>query len=112
MVTRLIILCHSPLSSAPDAEDMKEAVTVGYVLLGATPICIFALSDTCRTGAKDGIKELKSLGIKTAMLTGDSTTAAMHAQKQVFKALRKHMILVIIIMPSLVSNYTKQGKPR
>ncbi|PKU63920.1 Cadmium/zinc-transporting ATPase HMA2 [Dendrobium catenatum] len=78
-------------TQAPDVEDMKEAVTLGYVLLDAMPIGIFALSDTCRTGAKEGIKELKSLGIKTAMLTGDSTTAAMQAQKQVFKALRKHV---------------------
>lgn len=29
------------------------------------------------------MKELKALGIKTAMLTGDNQAAAMHAQEQV-----------------------------
>ncbi|KAL0922172.1 hypothetical protein M5K25_006139 [Dendrobium thyrsiflorum] len=76
------IAMRAGCTRVPDVEDMKEAVTLGYVLLDAMPIGIFALSDTCRTGAKEGIKELKSLGIKTAMLTGDSTTAAMQAQKQ------------------------------
>ncbi|KAK8968654.1 Cadmium/zinc-transporting ATPase HMA2 [Platanthera guangdongensis] len=65
-----------------EPDEVKEAVTLGYVFLGSTPIGIFALSDTCRAGAKEGIEELKSLGIKTAMLTGDSTAAALHAQKQ------------------------------
>jgi len=30
---------------------------------------IFSLSDSCMTGVADAIKELKSLGIRTAMLT-------------------------------------------
>lgn len=67
---------------APDNGNMKEAVTLGYVFLGTVPVGIFALSDTCRSGAKEGIEELKSLGIRTAMLTGDSTAAALHVQKQ------------------------------
>ncbi|XP_020580568.1 cadmium/zinc-transporting ATPase HMA3-like [Phalaenopsis equestris] len=76
------IAMRAGCARAPDAEDMKEAVTVGYVFLGAMPIGIFSLSDTCRTGAKEAIEELKSLGIKTAMLTGDSTAAARQSQKQ------------------------------
>lgn len=68
--------------TVPNADDMKDAVTRGYVFLGAIPIGIFTLSDTCRTGSAEVIRELKSLGIKTAMLTGDSTAAAMQAQKQ------------------------------
>lgn len=84
------IVIRAGCTWAPDAHKMKEeAVTQGYVLLGAMPIGIFALSDTCRTGAKDGIKELQSLGIKTAMLTGDSTVAALHAQKQLGHAIEE-----------------------
>ncbi|KAJ6857695.1 hypothetical protein NC651_039191 [Populus alba x Populus x berolinensis] len=41
------------------------------------------LSDSCRTEVAEAIKELKSLGIRTAMLTGDSEAAAMYAQEQV-----------------------------
>lgn len=66
-------------------ERMKEGVTSGYVFLDTVPIGIYALSDMCRVGAAEAIKELKTLGIKTAMLTGDSTEAAMHAQNQVLQ---------------------------
>ncbi|KAJ6857654.1 hypothetical protein NC651_039167 [Populus alba x Populus x berolinensis] len=44
---------------------------------------LYCLSDSCRTGVAEAIKELKSLGIRTAMLTGDSEAAAMYAQEQV-----------------------------
>ncbi|KAG0470412.1 hypothetical protein HPP92_017112 [Vanilla planifolia] len=67
---------------ALNLDDINDGVTIVYVFLGAEPIGAFALSDTCRTGAREGIKELKSLGIKTVILTGDNTAAAMHAQKQ------------------------------
>ena len=52
--------------------DKKTGKTVGYVYYGATLAWIFSLSDSCRTGVAEAIKELKSLGIRTAMLTGDS----------------------------------------
>jgi cation transport ATPase len=63
--------------------DRKTGKTVGYVYYGATLAGIFSLSDSCRTGVAEAIKELKSLGIRTAMLTGDSEAAAMYAQEQV-----------------------------
>lgn len=44
---------------------------------------MFCLSDACRTGAKEAIQQLKSLGIKTVMLTGDCHGAAKRAQEQV-----------------------------
>ncbi|XP_011094082.1 putative inactive cadmium/zinc-transporting ATPase HMA3 [Sesamum indicum] len=64
-----------------------EGKSVGYVFLGPSPAGIFCLSDACRTGAKEALKELKSIGIKTVMLTGDSCTAAKHAQAQLGGAL-------------------------
>ena len=63
--------------------DKKTGNTVCYVYYGATLAGIFSLSDSCRTGVAEAIKELKTLGIRTAMLTGDSEAAAMYAQEQV-----------------------------
>ncbi|KAF8772169.1 hypothetical protein HU200_006053 [Digitaria exilis] len=40
------------------------------------------LSDSCRTGSAEAIKELRSMGIKSVMLTGDSAAAAAYAQGQ------------------------------
>lgn len=57
--------------------------TVGYIYSGPTPVGIFSLSDTCRSGVQEAIRKLKLLGIKTAMLTGDCQSAAMQAQEQV-----------------------------
>ncbi|XP_024039145.1 putative inactive cadmium/zinc-transporting ATPase HMA3 [Citrus clementina] len=56
--------------------------TRGYVYLGATPVGTFSLSDSCRSGALEAIKDLKSLGIKSFILTGDSHAAALYAQDQ------------------------------
>ena len=69
---------------APGIEiDTKTGKTVGYVYCGDALAGMFSLSDACRTGVADAVTELKSLGVKTAMLTGDSQSAAMHAQEQV-----------------------------
>ncbi|KAH6755808.1 heavy metal atpase 2 [Perilla frutescens var. hirtella] len=59
-----------------------QGKSVGYVLMGSCVAAIFTLSDVCRTGAKEAIEELKSLGIKTLMLTGDGHGAAKRAQEQ------------------------------
>ncbi|KAJ0965577.1 hypothetical protein J5N97_026715 [Dioscorea zingiberensis] len=67
--------------------DVNKGITVGYIFSNASLVGRFTLSDTCRTGATEAIKELKSLGVKTAMLTGDSKAAAMHAQIQLGNAI-------------------------
>ncbi|XP_074575443.1 putative inactive cadmium/zinc-transporting ATPase HMA3 isoform X2 [Curcuma longa] len=69
-------------SETVSSSERHEGVTFGYVFLDMVQIGRYALSDTCRAGAAEAIKELKSLGIKTVMLTGDSKEAAMHAQIQ------------------------------
>lgn len=76
---------RDPKFSVPSLEGKKEGVTAGYIFSGATPIGIFSLSDTCRTGVPEAINELKELGLKTAMLTGDNRGAAMHIQDQVIQ---------------------------
>jgi Zn2+/Cd2+-exporting ATPase len=60
-------------------------VTVGYLVYGQDLVAVFTLSDSCRTGSNEAICRLKSLGIKSVMLTGDSTMAANFAQNQVWK---------------------------
>ncbi|XWS70970.1 hypothetical protein CRYUN_Cryun03dG0096700 [Craigia yunnanensis] len=62
--------------------NMLEGKTVGYVFSGETPAGIFSLSDVCRTGVAEAINELKSMGIKAALLTGDNQAAAIHVQEQ------------------------------
>lgn len=69
---------------------MIEGKTIGYVFSGATPAGIFRLSDACRTGAAEAVNELKSMGIKAAMLTGDNQAAAIHVQEQVHFQSRNH----------------------
>ncbi|WOG98143.1 hypothetical protein DCAR_0417484 [Daucus carota subsp. sativus] len=68
-------------------DDEMEGKSIGYIFSGSFPAGIFSLSDVCRTGVKEAIQELKSMGIKTAMLTGDHQAAAKHAQDQIDGAL-------------------------
>ncbi|KAF7838009.1 putative inactive cadmium/zinc-transporting ATPase HMA3 [Senna tora] len=74
--------------TVPTLEDGSQGgKTTGYIYSGATPIGFFSLTDACRTGAQEAIDQLKLLGIKTAMLTGDSQAAAVQAQEQLGHAL-------------------------
>ncbi|WOK93526.1 inactive cadmium/zinc-transporting ATPase HMA3 isoform X1 [Canna indica] len=68
--------------TVPNMEELRRGVTYAYVFLDMAPIGTFALSDTCRTGVAEAIKELKYLGIKTTMLIGDTSEAVGHAQTQ------------------------------
>ncbi|CDY30170.1 BnaA03g50000D [Brassica napus] len=82
------IASRAGCSSVPDTGvDTKGGKTVGYVYVGETLAGSFNLSDACRSGVAQAMKELKSLGIKTAMLTGDNQAAAMHAQEQLGNAI-------------------------
>ncbi|KAI7745648.1 hypothetical protein M8C21_023180 [Ambrosia artemisiifolia] len=75
-------------SQVPTNEsENNEGNSVGYIFLGSTPAGIFSLSDSCRIGVEEALEELKSMGIKTAMLTGDCQAAADHAQNQLRGAL-------------------------
>ncbi|KAF3338669.1 putative inactive cadmium/zinc-transporting ATPase HMA3 [Carex littledalei] len=77
------------LSQEVPSMERMEGVTAGYVVFGRELVGAFTLSDSCRTGSQEAISELKSLGIKSAMLTGDSTTAANFAQNQLNGALEE-----------------------
>lgn len=72
------------LHIVPDIEaNMKRGKTIGYIYIGAELTGSFNLLDGCRYGVAQALKELKSLGMKTAMLTGDNRDAAMSTQEQV-----------------------------
>jgi Zn2+/Cd2+-exporting ATPase len=62
--------------------DDHKGVSIGHVICDGDLVGLFSLSDDCRTGAAKAIKELRSMGIKSVMLTGDSAAAAKHAQEQ------------------------------
>ncbi|XP_009102202.2 cadmium/zinc-transporting ATPase HMA3 [Brassica rapa] len=82
------IASRAKCSTVPEIEvDTKGGKTVGYIYVGERLAGVFNLSDACRSGVIQAMKELKDLGIKTAMLTGDNQDAAMHAQEQLGNAL-------------------------
>ncbi|PIN10351.1 Cation transport ATPase [Handroanthus impetiginosus] len=93
-----------------DGYDI-EGKSVGYVFLGSSLAGIFCLSDVCRTGAKEAIEELKSIGIKTVMLTGDCRGAARRAQEQLGGALEViHAELLPEDKVTVIKQLQKEGR--
>ncbi|XP_019058760.1 PREDICTED: cadmium/zinc-transporting ATPase HMA3 isoform X1 [Tarenaya hassleriana] len=90
--------------------DNKGGKTVGYIYVGERLAGVFNLSDSCRTGAVQAMKELKSLGVKTAMLTGDNQDAAMHAQEQLGNALEVvHSELLPQDKARIIEEFKREG---
>jgi Cu+-exporting ATPase len=54
----------------------KEGKTVSFVAYDKRYIGLFALADTIKEDAKDAIRELQEMHIKTVMITGDNTITA------------------------------------
>ncbi|TVU02037.1 hypothetical protein EJB05_52501, partial [Eragrostis curvula] len=75
------IMARSSNHSVPGMDDQSGA-SVGYVICDGDLVATFSLSDECRTGAAEAIRELRSMGIKSVMLTGDSRASATRAQEQ------------------------------
>lgn len=88
-------------------DETKQEQTLGYVFCGGTLIGSFGLSDSCRSGVKEAIQEIKSFGIKTAMLTGDCSAAAMHAQEQLGNAFD---VIHSQLLPKEKANIIKEFK--
>ncbi|KAF1875622.1 hypothetical protein Lal_00006252 [Lupinus albus] len=90
--------------------EIHRGKTTGYIYSDGTPIGIFSLSDACRLGVEEAIGQLKSLGIKTSMLTGDSEAAAMQAHEQLGKALELvHAELLPEDKVKIISEFKKEG---
>ncbi|KNA09246.1 hypothetical protein SOVF_155350 [Spinacia oleracea] len=98
-------------STVVDSDDhIKEARTCGYVYSRGSLIGTFSLSDDCRSGAAEAIRELKSMGIRTALLTGDSRSTAMRAQEQLGKTLDAvHAELLPEDKARIIKDYKKDG---
>ena len=65
------------------ADELSfQGKTVVYVADKSKVLGIIALSDVVRDGAKKAINELKEIGIKTAMLTGDNKKVAEYISKE------------------------------
>ncbi|GKD62932.1 putative inactive cadmium/zinc-transporting ATPase HMA3, partial [Tanacetum coccineum] len=67
-------------SCSPSCENI-EGKSTGYIFLESSLDGVIYLSDSCRPGAKEVLKELKTMFIKTAMLTEDCQAAANQAKR-------------------------------
>ena len=65
----------SPLEEAV-ASFSKDAKTVDYFARGGKLLGALAFSDIVRPTSKEAIRELKALGMKTVMITGDAKATA------------------------------------
>ncbi|KAL2960834.1 hypothetical protein AAZX31_17G058500 [Glycine max] len=90
--------------------EVERGKTTGYIYLGAIPIGFFSLSDACRLRVQEAIGQLKSLGIKTAMLTGDNQSAAMQVQDELGHSLELvHAELLPEDKVKIISEFKKEG---
>lgn len=64
------------------AEEVCEAGTVVYVSIDGVYAGYIVISDKVKDDSKFAIESLKKLGIKTVMLTGDSSTAAEQVKSE------------------------------
>ncbi|HVW43411.1 MAG TPA: heavy metal translocating P-type ATPase [Amycolatopsis sp.] len=58
------------------AEWEAQGRTTVAVAVGREVVGVLALADTVRAGARDAVAELRSLGLRTVMLTGDNRPTA------------------------------------
>ncbi|MBH2023694.1 MAG: heavy metal translocating P-type ATPase [Flavobacteriales bacterium] len=60
----------------------QDAETVNFILIDDEPVGIVSLADTIRDGAKEAIDQLRSMNIKSFLLTGDNEKVAAAVSKQ------------------------------
>lgn len=63
-------------------EINQDAETVNFILIDDVPVGIVSLADTIREGAKEAIDQLRSMNIKSFLLTGDNEKIASAVSKQ------------------------------
>ncbi|XP_019177840.1 PREDICTED: putative inactive cadmium/zinc-transporting ATPase HMA3 [Ipomoea nil] len=105
------ISSRAQCTTVPELDgDGYEGKSISYIFLGSSPAGIFSLADVCRTGAKEALGELKLMGIKTVMLTGDCYAAAVHVQDQLGGALESfHAELLPEDKAKLIKEFKKEG---
>ena len=60
----------------------QDAETVNFILIDDEPVGIVSLADTIRDGAKEAIDQLRSMDIKSFLLTGDNEKIAAAVAQQ------------------------------
>lgn len=60
----------------------QEGKTVVFVLVDSSVIGALALQDLVREESKEAVKELKEMGVRVAMITGDSEAVAKEVSKE------------------------------
>jgi Cu2+-exporting ATPase len=63
-------------------EINQDAETVNFILIDDEPVGIVSLADTIREGAKEAIDQLRSMNIKSFLLTGDNEKVAAAVAQQ------------------------------
>ncbi|KAK2395318.1 putative inactive cadmium/zinc-transporting ATPase HMA3 [Trifolium repens] len=77
---------------------------------GETLVGVFSLVDGCRSGALEAMEELKLLGVRSVMLTGDSSQVAMYVQSQLNNAIDiVHAELLPHEKAQIIENFKKEG---
>ncbi|ERN14514.1 hypothetical protein AMTR_s00038p00036580 [Amborella trichopoda] len=72
-------------NSVPNINEQEQGATLAYVFLGRKVVGMFSLYDEVRHSALGVIRELKKLGIKIVLLTGDGHAAATRVNDQLEK---------------------------
>lgn len=78
---KIILVGNATLVNENNSNEDNN--TKVYVMLDGTLIGIIYLADTIKDGVKDTIRQLKSLGIKTNMFTGDNKNIAEEIGKEI-----------------------------
>lgn len=78
---KTVLIGNSQLVDCKENEEKDE--TIIYVKIGEDIIGAILLGDTIKEGTKEAIKELKKLGIKTSMFTGDNKNIAEKIGKEI-----------------------------
>ncbi|XP_027338725.1 putative inactive cadmium/zinc-transporting ATPase HMA3 [Abrus precatorius] len=93
-----------------DMQFQSHEISTPKQCCGPTLVGVFNLSDTCRSGVLEAIEELKLLGVRSVMLTGDSTQAAKHVESQLNHALDiVHAELLPAEKAMIIDNFKKDG---
>ena len=64
-------------------QTQRNAQTAVLATVDAVPVAVFALADSIRAAAPDAVAQLKTMGIQTHLLTGDSADVARSVAKAV-----------------------------
>lgn len=72
---------NSPTPAIP-AEVDQNAETVNYLLIDNNPVGIITLADTIRESSQEAVHQLKQMGIKSFLLTGDNEKIAAAVSNQ------------------------------